>query len=122
MKHNGLTYRRNRCIDWRVARPTPAEFYDTGEPITRFRVVIFRKTEDGDQPIPMHAHLSRSEVVGKATVGVGKASAGLRYTVGDNIGHEIGSGDIYTEQVHYLVEGSFVHQFTARRVARHGDL
>jgi hypothetical protein len=122
MKHDGLTYRRNRCIDWRVAQPEPADYYDNGEQIIGWRVVVFRKTEDGDQPIPMHAHISRSEVVGKVKVGIGKSYEGLRYTVGDNSGQEIMSGDIYTEQVHYLVEGNFVHQFTARRTAKHGDL
>ena len=85
-----------------------------------FQVVC--KTEDGDQPIPIRAHLSRNEVVGEAKVGVGKSCQGLRYTVGDNSGQEIMSGDIYTEQVHYLVSGTGVHQFTARRTAKHGDL
>ncbi|GAF75575.1 unnamed protein product [marine sediment metagenome] len=122
MKHNGLTYRRNRAIGWRVARPETPDYYDNGKQITGWWPVVFRKTETGEQPIPMHAHISRSEVVGKAKVGVGKSYEGLRYTIGDNIGHEIMSGDIYTEQVHYLVEGNFVHQFTARRVAKHGDL
>ncbi len=122
MKFDGLTYRRNRCIDWRVARPEPADYYTNGEQITGYRVVIFRKTVDGDQPIPMSAHLSRSEVVGEARVSVGKACAGLRYTVGDNNGQEIRSGDIYTEQVHYLVKDNMVHQFTARRTAKHSDL
>jgi hypothetical protein len=120
MKYDGLSFRRNRCIGWRVARDE--DHYANGEQISGFHVVVFRKNEDGDQPIPLHAHTASNVVISKPKVSVGKSCDGLRYTVGENSGQEISGGDVYTEQVHYLVKVNAVYQFTARRVAKHGDL
>jgi hypothetical protein len=120
MKYDGLSFRRNRCIGWRIA--SEADQYANGEQITDWKVVVFRNTEDGPESIPLHTHTASNVALSKLKVGVGKSCAGLRYTVGDNRGQEIMGGDIYTEQVHYLVKVNAVYQFTARRVARHGDL
>ena len=120
MKYDGLPFRRNRAIGWRVS--CDEDHYANGEQISGFHVVVFRKTEDGEQPIPLHHHTASNVVVSKPKVEVGKGCAELRYTVGANSGQQIMGGDIYTEQVHYLVKVNAVYQFTARRVAKHGDL
>jgi len=120
MKYDGVTFRRNRSIGFRHARPD--DHYANGVRISGFDLVVYRKTEDGDQEIPIHAHSGNNMVLGTAKTGIGKSCAGLRYTIGSNDGQEIMSGDIYTEQVHYLVMDNAVHQFTARRVAKHGDI
>ena len=120
MRYDGLTFRRNRAIGWRNARDD--DHYANGKQISGWNVIVFRKTEDGKKDIPLHFHTATNVAVSKPKVAIGKGCAGLRYTVGDNRGQEIMSGDIYTEQVHYLVKDHGVHQFTARRVAAHGDL
>lgn len=120
MKYDGETFRRNRAIGFRYARPD--DHYANGVKISGFDLVVYRNTEGGKKEIPIHAHSGTNMVLGKTKVGVGKSCAGLRYTIGDNRGQEIRSGDIYAEQVHYLVKDNVVHQFTARRVAKHGDL
>ena len=120
MKYDGQTYRRNRCIGWRNSRIE--DHYANGKQISGFNVIVFRKTEDGEQAIPLHAHSATNVALSKPKVSVGKSCAGLRYTAGSLKGQSITRGDIYTEQVHYLVKDNMVHQFTARRVAKHGDL
>lgn len=120
MKHDGLNFRRNRGIGWRNARAE--DHYANGVQISGFNVIVFKKTEGGEQPIPLHAHTATNVVISKPKVSVGKACNGLRYTVGSMSGQEITRGDIYTEQVHYLVKDNAVHQFTARRIATREDL
>ncbi len=120
MKYDGLTFRRNRAIGWRNSRTE--DHYANGEQISGWNVIVFRKTADGDQPIPLHAHTATNVVLSKPKVSVGKACNGLRYTTGSLSGQEIARGDIYTEQVHYLVKDNMVHQFTARRTSKREDL